>query len=779
MFQRLQYFIPLLIIVLYPVIADAQSLWGTDSWSIRANGAVLGTGIFGVIAGAFIAGLIVIWRKLPPQFFTWMLCAAFVLMIIIGETSSNALVIGATSSVSGFVGFAAGLAIIFAIFAETKEDDNKAPTKIPNVFGSAKWASIEDLKKWQLIKPLTQPQGLLVGGTANIGDEIIYDGKMHTLTIAPTQTGKGASFIIPNLLRLDASMLIVDPKGENARRTAKRRVAMGQNVKILDPWKISKDADKYGEGADPKLIAKYNPLDSLDADDPDLTTDTMMLADALTVDYGSQNQHFSNKAKDVISTLLLYLVTDKRETKTLGRLRDILSLPYDPDPDNSDTFSSILTVMTTSKHPMVRSGAWRIMNTHEEERSSVISTAQANTNFLDSPMLRESLESSDFSFEDLKLGEKNTTIYLVLPLDRLTAFNRWLRLLTVSALKDLMRIPHEDDQPSVRVMLDEFAALGRLEMVEQAFGTMAGLGVQLNVITQDLSQLERIYDKGWQTFISNAGVFQYYGSRDKMSAEYASSLCGTTTVKKVNQSWSFGRSASTTKGSSSGQSFSSSQSTTTGWNSGETTSVEDVAKPLIYPDQLMTLPEWGQVVFVENRDPIACRKVKWFEDQRLKALQNPKPENLEMGESEIPDVLKQATDIGDKIARDRATKDALKNTSGTIEEAAENRKQQREEAIETAKKVGATVGKGAKFMAEKLTEGQQKWKADIKKQESEGYLKEEELLKVLKNKDLGEAIEVSMKRMDLNPDKLSKNALEEAKKKVKEEIIRVHKLAND
>lgn len=722
MLRRLQYFIPLLIVVFYPIIADAQSLFGNGGWQIRANGAVFGSGIFGLIIGAFLAGIVVAWRKLPPKAITGILCGAFVLLIVIGETSMSPVVIAATSSVSGFVGFAAGLGIIFAIFAEEPEE-NATPTKIPNVFGNAKWASIDDLKEWDLLKPLSVPQGLFVGGTPNDGEEIIYDGQMHTLTIAPTQTGKGASFIIPNALRLDASMLIIDPKAECARRTAARRVAMGQDVKILDPWNISKDPDKYGAGADPNLLAHYNPLDSLRADDPDLVTDVMLLADSLVVDYEGSNQHFTNKAKDVISSLLLYLVTDKRETKTLGRLRDILSLPYDPDPENSDTFSSLLAVMSSSKHPMVRSGAWRIMNTHDEERSSVISTAQANTNFLDSPMIRESLESSDFSFPDLKRSDKKTTIYIVLPLDRLEEFNRWLRLLTVTALKDLMRIPHEDGQPSVRIMLDEFAALGRLDMVRQAFGTMAGLGVQLNVITQDFGQMELIYDKGWQTFVSNSGVINYFGSRDKMTAEYVSSLCGTTTVKKINHSWSFGKSASNSHSTSM---QGGGHTTTTGWNSSESTSVDDVARPLIYPDDLMTLKDWAQVVFVENRDPIACRKVMWFENEELKALQSPMPKTLQIEHSEIPDTIKHATDVHDEIARGKAVKTVLENISGTLEEAQkkqrqtalENRKKQREEAIETARNVANKVGKGAKFMAEKLTEGQQKWKGDIEKRET-------------------------------------------------------------
>ena len=42
-------------------------------------------------------------------------------------------------------------------------------------------------------------------------------------------------------------------------------------------------------------------------------------------------------------------------------------------------------------------------------------------------------------------------------------------------------------------------------------------GMQIWGICQDASQLKRIYGDGWETFISNAGMIQYFGSRDRIS----------------------------------------------------------------------------------------------------------------------------------------------------------------------------------------------------------------------------------------------------------------------
>jgi type IV secretion system protein VirD4 len=60
--------------------------------------------------------------------------------------------------------------------------------------------------------------------------------KRHLLSVAPTRSGKGVSLIIPNLLNYMGSIIVIDPKGENAYLTAKRRRELGQKTYILDPW---------------------------------------------------------------------------------------------------------------------------------------------------------------------------------------------------------------------------------------------------------------------------------------------------------------------------------------------------------------------------------------------------------------------------------------------------------------------------------------------------------------------------------------------------------------
>ncbi|CAM4027925.1 type IV secretory system conjugative DNA transfer family protein [Paracoccus yeei] len=68
----------------------------------------------------------------------------------------------------------------------------------------------------------------------------------------------------------------------------------------------------------------------------------------------------------------------------------------------------------------------------------------------------------------------------------------------------------------------EFAALGRLEAMERAMGLMAGYGIQLWPILQDMSQLKDLYGTRAGTFIANAGIQQVFGVNDLETAKWLS-----------------------------------------------------------------------------------------------------------------------------------------------------------------------------------------------------------------------------------------------------------------
>jgi type IV secretion system protein VirD4 len=515
---------------------------------------------FRVLAACFISGLL--------------------LLIGIGDPGPSGMGITSMFAIGAFVmGLAYWLGGALKAFSER-----------PTTFGSSEWASLAHLQDNSVIGETGIRLGVFPSAE---GDQPLhYESDRHLLTIAPTRSGKGTTAIIPNLLTYAGSALVIDPKGENAMITAERRRMMGQEVQIIDPWGITGHATP----------ARFNPLDWLVQGDVDITENAMLLADALVIPDGNGDRFWSEEAKALLQGIILYVATDEREAgqRHLGRVRDLLLL-------DGDDMKALFERMLGAHHHIVISTGARCLQKEEKLLANVVASAQAETHFLDSARIRESLSASDFKFEDLK--HRPMTVYLVLPSDRLKAFSRWLRLLIQQAVTvNARNIEVKPDKP-VLFLLDEMPALGRLSMVEQAFGLMAGFGIQLWGIVQDASQLKTIYGEGWETFIGNSGMIQYFGSRDRMTAEYFQALCGVTTV------WNLSSAISRAFGSSSGGGGASSNSSTT---TSETTAAAQ--RQLAYADELMRMHKGKELILIENLNPIIGHKVKWFEDDTLKAL---------------------------------------------------------------------------------------------------------------------------------------------------------------
>jgi type IV secretion system protein VirD4 len=164
----------------------------------------------------------------------------------------------------------------------------------------------------------------------------------------------------------------------------------------------------------------------------------------------------------------------------------------------------------------------RFLETPPMERGSVFSTAAAQTDFLDSLPLRHISRWSDFGLASLR-GDRPTTIYLCLPVGRMESHYRWLRLIVQMACTTLEQSgTYPRNRPPILFMMEEFATLGHMEIMERAAAYFPGFGVKLWAVFQDTTQLQRYYRSGWETFLGNAGLVQCFANGDQSTLGYIS-----------------------------------------------------------------------------------------------------------------------------------------------------------------------------------------------------------------------------------------------------------------
>jgi type IV secretion system protein VirD4 len=360
-----------------------------------------------------------------------------------------------------------------------------------------------------------KPGRLLLG--RHDGRHVGRDDDRHIVTIAGSRAGKTMTVLIPNLMTYPGSAIILDPKGELARATAEHRRRMGHQTFICDPF-----------NATGTRTASYNPLHELSQAQPELVAaDAAQLADALIIP-NNKDPHWTDSARNLVRGIILLLLANAPSNASLREVRRLLC---GTPPELEQLFSDMAAC--SAFDGIVEYVGRTFLGKNDRELASIMSTAQEQTAPIDDVI--NVTERSDFRLSDLRHGK--LTIYLVLPGMRMGTHYRWLRMVIQQALAAMERAPVPRGQLPVWFVLEEFPALGHMRSIETAAGLMAGFGVKLWSVLQDLTQLKTHYPKSWETFLGNAGVIQAFGNSDLTTTEHLSKMLGTTQMVETQNVW--------------------------------------------------------------------------------------------------------------------------------------------------------------------------------------------------------------------------------------------------
>jgi type IV secretion system protein VirD4 len=433
------------------------------------------------------------------------------------------------------------------------------------------------------------------------GKRLIYGDDRHLLLFGPTSTGKTTRFLMVNLLSdtlNDRSVIVIDPKAELAAVCAKYRHELGHDVKILDPFGKLREIVE----AKPELYrylivnnlvesAGFNPLSMLDPDSENFYDDAAGLGEALIKIEGKE-PHWSESAQGLVTGLIMW---EKLRNPGSANLHNVRMLVTEADefkeitgPDGKTETEQVRGLAVSARNmvavgeeesnadrggPEIASLAGRFTR-RSRELFSIQSTADTQTRWILSKRMRADLrKDGGINFRSLK--EKPTTVFVILPAERMRTHSVWLRLVIVSALRSLYRV----GGLRTLMLIDEMVTLGHLGPLEDAFGLVRGYRVQIAGYLQDLAQLKALYDQRWESFLANAGVVQGLAPNDLTTADWMSRRSG----ERVVVTRSIGESTGT--GSS-------------GPNVGANTGLQEIMKPRWTQYELMGLARGTGVLWL-------------------------------------------------------------------------------------------------------------------------------------------------------------------------------------
>lgn len=514
-----------------------------------------------------------------------------------------------------------------------------------NIHGTARFATKKDLKKNGILKE----NGVVIGQVNNAivdankkkdgstsltlrrqSELICHPGKLNTLLLAPTGSGKGVGVLIPTMLSFLGSMVIFDPKGENYNITSGWRRTFSRVLKFA-PCSYS--------------TLRFNPVMAIRDGDEYAFRDANLIADIIFAPSkvgGGMNEseaYFSNAAKDLVTTTLLHIRFSDYEDKSLaGCLKylthtDFATLKNAQGESNSEQgkeqclsmietkhYFTITPLMyknrqeyydkmgkkvgdkieAESVHNLIVEGATRSLNRNSKEKSSVFSTVFTKLQLFDDPVLANATSGCDFEIEDFINCDDPITLYLCVPYSDIARIAPVFRILISFMLKKFSEGETQFGEVKLKnnvlFCLDEFPVLGAFPDIAENMGVLRGYGVFFIIVAQALNQLVDRYGQN-HPFLDHCPIHVVYAPGSIQDAKMYSDSIGQESVHQE-------------KVSRSGQRLS---------NLGSLQfSDNDMGRNLLDPADIKRLPGDKALIMVHGMQPYIAEKCVYYQDTRFK-----------------------------------------------------------------------------------------------------------------------------------------------------------------
>lgn len=456
-------------------------------------------------------------------------------------------------------------------------------TRIRNDFkgmehGSARWAddyTVKEFKNPANAIPVAKDFYVPLDGskTANLNE----------IVIAGSGGGKTFRKIKPDILQLNGSYVITDPKGELYRDCAKMLKSKGYKVKVLNL-------------KDLHFSNSYNPFVYLMSEQDVVSLSDLFMKN--TKGEGEKDDFWSGFALEVLTMLMTYLYKSEDEIKSFGRVvRLANSVRYDSNQiDMSCEFARCMNKHAILYPNDVAAVTWNgLQGLPQETFSSVMKVLTTRLALFSTTDLDAITSTDEMNFDNI--GVKKTAIFLIIPAARNT-YKAICNIFYSQLFERLMRVADNKYNGCLPLLvsceLDEFANIGEIPAFNETLSVVRSYNIRICIVLQGLSQLKSLYEKTYESIIGNCDIFTLLGSKDNDTLKYVSEKLGKITVRGDSRSYSRG-----------------------GMQSGGQDTEAYIERPLLYPEEVKrvckpkgTNKKYGGacIVFVGYEDPVYLPK---------------------------------------------------------------------------------------------------------------------------------------------------------------------------
>ncbi|MBP2307495.1 TraM recognition domain-containing protein [Azospirillum melinis] len=423
-----------------------------------------------------------------------------------------------------------------------------------------------------------------------------FGGPEHVVCYAPTRSGKGVGLVIPNALLYEASLVCLDVKKETWAATAGIRAAAGQRVVLFDP--LAPDG----------RTARYNPFSYVRRGTVDAFEDIQRIAQMVFPHAGGDQQFWTDAARSAFTGAAGFLAESPELPLTFGEVLRLLS-----SVDGARSMIERIEARRRRGRPYTEATVKALedyLKGSPDLVNSIRKTITARLSLWFNPRIDAATAASDFDLRTLRTALH--AVYIGVTPDNIARLRPLLALFFQQLIDLTVRtLPQHD--PNARhqllLLLDEFALLGPMPMLADAFAYVAGYNMRLMLILQSKAQLRDrdLYgpDKA-AAILDNCGLEVVFGTKDLALCEELSARLGYDTVEGTARSgprfWRLFRRDRLTR------------------------TETDQRRALLLPQEIARLTPRDAILLRPGMEPIRARRIRHFEDPTFTRLLRPAPE---------------------------------------------------------------------------------------------------------------------------------------------------------
>ncbi|HEO8096860.1 type IV secretory system conjugative DNA transfer family protein [Streptococcus agalactiae] len=430
-------------------------------------------------------------------------------------------------SIDVLMGVGVAALIKFIVYTKGK---NAKKFRQGKEYGSARWGTRKDIEpymdeKFQNNILLTQTERLTMNGRpANPK----YARNKNVLVIGGSGSGKTRFYVKPNLMQMQSSYCVTDPKGTIVIECGKMLEDNGYEIKILNTINFKKSM-------------KYNPFAYLRSEKDILKLVQTIIAN--TKGEGEKaGEDFWVKAEKLYYTALIgYIFYEApREEKNFATLLDMIDASEVREDDETymNPIDRLFEALEKKEptHFAVKQYKKYKLAAGKTAKSILISCGARLAPF-DIQELRDLMKEDELELDTL--GDRKTALFVIIS-DTDDTFNFVVSIM-YSQLFNLLCDKADDEYGGrlpvhVRCLLDEFANIGLIPKFEKLIATIRSREISASIILQAQSQLKAIYKDNADTIVGNCDSTLFLGGKEKTTLKELSETLGKETIDLYNTS---------------------------------------------------------------------------------------------------------------------------------------------------------------------------------------------------------------------------------------------------